>query len=1632
MPRVFDYLFSQIQRHRQKMGEDRVEYLVKCSCLEIYNERIQDLLEPDRSNLQIREDIKRGVIVEGLSSRICETANDALQLINDSARNRRVSETSMNKESSRSHLMFTLIIECRITDSSQTSQEINHNHNDNNHISRNNITKTPNFTRKRSRNLNKGKLVRTRTSRFNLVDLAGSERQSKTNATGDRLREAGNINKSLTVLGHVMKALVQQSINNNNNNDNKNNQHRHIHYRDSKLTHLLKDSLGGNSLTFMIACISPSSLNLLESLSTLQFASRAKYIKNKAQLNEDQSGSLIVLKQENRKLINEVAKLKHLMRKLKQRKQSINNTSFILSNGIIDIDHQQNDNHNNNHDDDDDDDDDDNNDKLRDTIEILERENYTIRREREKCNQEIVKMGNLIDKKQEFVMSLKMQLKLRETETIKLRDTIEQQMVDGENLRNEIIQRYEKEEKERKNLNYDASAVIEEHLKNMELHEQCEQMMDFIHRFIDDKDNKFRYDQYEKWKNTYQTLIDENEQLRQEMQSNETDSQKLLAVKEKMVQPKIEQYQIKISLLNNQIQEIEKKNKDNIDELQQKYIKLQELKQEKENEYNDLQNNYGELMSKIQLEERKYLMEKEAMKDEYEKQLENMRQGAVRALDSNNEQTMELKMQIAQLNAKMDATEKELIDSQSQCREQTKQLKIINDNLKKTNSNFNELQSNFNNQIQEIKQLNCCINDKNDDIESLKKEITEIENESNQKQILLNMAQTTQQELENKIGEKHSMINRLEAELETISQEFSDLKLEYSSLQDDHQILSDVQQTLQYQKTEIDEKIKENNKEITTLKEKINELNDEIQDKNNIIQTLKNEASEKMSNADEMVKNLNKKNENLLKTIDEITIETNGMRESLKEAQNEMLRKDIDIEALRREMQTINGQLSDYKSAHNDLKGKYSGYVNKYKEIQGKLDETQHKCDNYNTALIDKNIKLQRLIEDNQSLQNQSNKYQKESLNKIESLNDEINNLQNKIKQQQDEYNQAVQKWDSNKSEMQTIHKTEIAKKDKYIKSLQSEIVTIKQEKSDEINSLNTKFNENQRFSEQKLKEIEQEHDNKIEDLNNEIINLHKEKNKIDGECVIMTNKYENEKCKLKEKEETLELLQKKLSQFNNKQENNDSSQQIECQMSQVFEQFNNQQQKLNQEITELNKENVSLKAEIDKINVEKSEIEKEKNVLEKQKKCANEAFEQKKKNMCDQLERAHADIQLRQERSERLIKTFEQRLELRQKQNIDYREKIDHLSSNLTSKTTIIKKQIQEIEQLKDQLKRCQHTVTNAQALNETLLQEKAIFDTKIEERDTEIKDITIKHNNLQNELTKCIKDRKKAIETSQKMRIGEERAYNEMMKWQSKFNDLHEKTDRLEKDLTDSRKANDNLALENSKLAGHHNAQQRINHLLNLKKECEKLKREKKQLLNKVSTLQKKLGKTNSNLNVSSISMNSMISTNDDINESKEELTEIINKLLKQIGNIAQLSVIEDNINFELNSNNVDHHLLVLNKTQNVIHDQNNQIIKLKRDIDGLNNDIIIRNEQIKVLKDEIILTPSLQKKSVSRLTVSKSSISKSSQHRKRKRSSSYNNNNKNNKNMNKSPTIINTSKSVEMTSSKKRLSTDNFNFE
>uniref|UniRef100_A0A665WJI1 Kinesin family member 15 n=1 Tax=Echeneis naucrates TaxID=173247 RepID=A0A665WJI1_ECHNA len=257
IPRSFEYLFFLINREVERSAQSK-SFLCKCSFIEIYNEQIYDLLDTASASLFLRENIKKGVFVEGAVEKFVTSAAEAYQVLSMGWRNRRVASTSMNRESSRSHAVFTMTLESK--------ESIN-------------------------------EVVNIRMSQLNLVDLAGSERQKDTHTEGSRLKEASSINRSLMSLGQVIMALVDMS----------NGKNRHICYRDSKLTFLLRDSLGGNAKTYIIANVHPGSKCFGETLSTLQFAQRAKLIKNKAIINEDTQGNVKQLQAEIKKLKEQLA-----------------------------------------------------------------------------------------------------------------------------------------------------------------------------------------------------------------------------------------------------------------------------------------------------------------------------------------------------------------------------------------------------------------------------------------------------------------------------------------------------------------------------------------------------------------------------------------------------------------------------------------------------------------------------------------------------------------------------------------------------------------------------------------------------------------------------------------------------------------------------------------------------------------------------------------------------------------------------------------------------------------------------------------------------------------------------------------------------------------------------------------------------------------------------------------------------------------------------------------------------------------------------------------------------------------------------------------------------------------------------
>ncbi|KAJ2831459.1 Kinesin-like protein kif15 [Coemansia furcata] len=261
IPRCFEYLFARIAEEEARCN-GRVKYLCKASYIEIYNETIYDLLDPLIRTCALREDIKKGIFIDNVTEETVQDPNEAYSVFVRGTTSRHVSATSMNRESSRSHSVLMLIIQ------SLTQMDTG--------------------------------LTEIRESQFNLVDLAGSERQKLANTSGMRLKEAANINKSLSTLGNVINSLVDIS----------NGRPRHVNYRDSKLTFLLRDSLGGNSVTFIIANVSPAMCNDAETASTLRFAQRAKMIRNKAVVNQDMQGNVPQLQAEIQRLKLQIAQMR--------------------------------------------------------------------------------------------------------------------------------------------------------------------------------------------------------------------------------------------------------------------------------------------------------------------------------------------------------------------------------------------------------------------------------------------------------------------------------------------------------------------------------------------------------------------------------------------------------------------------------------------------------------------------------------------------------------------------------------------------------------------------------------------------------------------------------------------------------------------------------------------------------------------------------------------------------------------------------------------------------------------------------------------------------------------------------------------------------------------------------------------------------------------------------------------------------------------------------------------------------------------------------------------------------------------------------------------------------------------------
>uniref|UniRef100_A0AAA9TFD8 Kinesin-like protein KIF21A n=1 Tax=Bos taurus TaxID=9913 RepID=A0AAA9TFD8_BOVIN len=271
--RAVKHLFKSIEEKKHtsiKNGLPPPDFKVNAQFLELYNEEVLDLFDTTRdidaktkkSNIRIHEDSAGGIYTVGVTTRTVNTESEMMQCLKLGALSRTTASTQMNVQSSRSHAIFTIHL-CQTRMCPQIDAEI----------------ATDNKVISESSQMNE---FETLTAKFHFVDLAGSERLKRTGATGERAKEGISINCGLLALGNVISALGDKSK-----------RATHVPYRDSKLTRLLQDSLGGNSQTIMIACVSPSDRDFMETLNTLKYANRARNIKNKVMVNQDRASQQI-------------------------------------------------------------------------------------------------------------------------------------------------------------------------------------------------------------------------------------------------------------------------------------------------------------------------------------------------------------------------------------------------------------------------------------------------------------------------------------------------------------------------------------------------------------------------------------------------------------------------------------------------------------------------------------------------------------------------------------------------------------------------------------------------------------------------------------------------------------------------------------------------------------------------------------------------------------------------------------------------------------------------------------------------------------------------------------------------------------------------------------------------------------------------------------------------------------------------------------------------------------------------------------------------------------------------------------------------------------------------------------------
>jgi len=931
IPRISQSLFEQqIQRN---LLNNNMQFKIDISYFEIYSEKIRDLLSSNKSDTipQIREHPEFGPYVEGLTSININSALLIKKLIEQGNKERTIASTLLNDRSSRSHAILTIIFtQINTLDGTET------------------------------------------TSKINIVDLAGSEKISLSGVKGVNLKEAININASLSALGLVISRLAENS-NKGMVSDNKNKKiDSHIPFRDSILTWILKESLGGNSKTYMIANVSPASIHYNENLNTLRYARNAKKIINSVHINQDTSERIInMLKDEIKNLKSKIGdaidsdEIKKLQNILKEREILMKEKEKTWEERIIE------------------------NQKINEALQLH------LRQELEQKQIEFRKnLENMVKENQDLI-----------NEINKLRDenkTYQENILSSDKFNEEMFNT--KKEFERKQEQFEKERIVEATWK---LQEKYDKKIDELRISYEIKIDELRTNHAAKiiqLNKEISSYLIEIEKLNKEIVNNKAELEKvnkeLINNNKEIVNNKVELEKVNKELINNN-KEIVNNNKELVNN-NKKFIDL-------EIQINELKNILTEQEKQFLIKENNYISQLEQFNNIYN----HINKEIINKLDTWDNQ----------INNKIDNQTDDKIDNQTDTNNiNSKFIKSYTEGvmnyIENTNLNnngilvSNELLNNFNNKIKEIfdKEKELITKEKNildkenyilirqNEIDIRQNEIDIKQNENINAELIITIKKNENINKENELSNKEIELLNIKKELLEKANELKlnkqDITLEYNTLNTRYSDLINIHN--QYKKDY--EIIKEN-------KKLLNEENILLNDKN--IQLIK--ENEDLIQKNKQFDNLQTENDNLIKDNNNLQTDNNNLQ-----TDNDNLIKNNDkLQTDNNKLQTDNNKLqtdNDNRIKNND---KLQTDNDKLQTDNDNLIKDNDKLQTDNDNLIKNNAKLQtdndNLIKNNDKLIKENDKLKNNTdykdTNNTNLLFQKINDLENDIKHKTDQFN---------------------------------------------------------------------------------------------------------------------------------------------------------------------------------------------------------------------------------------------------------------------------------------------------------------------------------------------------------------------------------------------------------------------------------------------------------------------------------------------------------------------------------------------------------------------------------------------------------------------------------------------------